>query len=444
MTSHNDSYPRLVNPGFVKLLSVLGYGRTFVRAQGTRVWDETGREYIDFLAGFGVHNLGHNHPKLIGALQRALADVPPSMLNIDAPLCQGALASELNRLTHPELCRMFFANSGAEAVGMALKTAWAATGRRAILACHGAYHGLTPGALGITDAPSLHIFFGQQPQDVAFIPFGDIGALEQACATKPPAAFFMEPIQAEGGIRVPGPDYMVKAAAICRSHGTLLIADEIQTGLGRTGALFATEFDRVVPDILLLGKALSGGVVPIAVGMTRADVWNKPFSSLEHCNPHASTFAGGHLACTAAMAVLSVIREEDLVANTRHTGAILREGLCRLATHHPAIRGIRGRGLLYGIELESGCGIMGHAVPAWAREGLFAQVVCALLLRDHNIIAQPCSLFPNVLRIEPPLVIVEDEINLLLTALDRVLKACPSPAAAMEKVISNKLFGKAI
>ena len=437
-------YARYVNPGFAELLSALDYGRAFVRARGARLWDAEGREYADFLAGFGVHNIGHNHPRLLAALRESLASEAPSMLNIDAPACQAALAETLCRLTHPELCRAFFAGGGAEAVEMALKTARAATGREAILACRGGYHGLTTGALAATDAPALRAPFGPLLPGVSWVPFGDLAALQEACARLRPAAFLVEPVQGEGGVNIPPPDYLARAAAICRAHGALLIVDEIQTGLGRTGALFATPFADCVPDVLLLGKALSGGVVPIALGLVRAAVWKKAFAGPARCNLNASTFAGGALACAAAAETLAILADENLAARAAGLGALLLDRLRRLAPRHAAIRAVRGRGLLAGIELAPPGGLLLRAVPAWAREGLHAQVLCALLLRDHGIIAQPCSLRPGVLRVEPPLIITEADIDRFVSALDASLAACPTPRAALKMAFRKRVMGGAL
>lgn len=437
-------YADTVNPGFIQLLEALDYGRVFVRARGTRLWDDAEREYTDFLAGFGVHNIGHNHPRLIEALQQALAAEAPSMLNIDAPTCQAALAERLCRLTHPDLCRSFFANSGSEAVEMAIKTARVATGRAAIVSCRGAYHGLSTGALALTDAPSWHIPFAPLLTPVECVTFGDLPVLRDLCARLRPAAFIVEPIQGEGGINIPAPNYLAEAASICKASGTLLIVDEIQTGLGRTGTFFATPFDRVVPDILLLGKALSGGIVPIAMGLVRSRVWAKAFGSPERCNLNASTFAGGHLACTAAGAVLAIIKEEQLVTRAAEISTLLIERLNHIATRHSAIREVRGQGLLTGVELAPASSLVMRAVPAWAREGLHAHVLCALLLRDHGIIAQPCSLRQNVLRIEPPLNISESELTHFVAALDQVLTVCPSPSSALKMALRKRVLGGAL
>lgn len=433
-----------VNPAFVELLEALDYGRSFVRARGTRLWDADGREYLDFLAGYGVHNIGHNHPHLIEALRNALAAEAPSMLNVDAPACQAALAERLSALTHTDLCRAFFANSGAEAVEMAVKTARAATGRAPVVACGGAYHGLTTGAMALTDAPAWRRRFAPLLGPVEWTPFGDVAVLRRVCAEVRPAAVLAEPIQGEGGICVPAPDFLAEAAAVCRAAGALLIVDEIQTGLGRAGTLFATPFGHVVPDILLLGKALSGGAIPIAVGLVKKHPFDRAFGSPDRCNLNASTFAGGHLACAAAMATLDIVIEERLAGRAAATGALLMDELRRVAARHACLREVRGAGLMIGIELAPPAGLAMRLVPEWAREGLQANVLCALLLRDHGIVAQPCSLRQNVLRAEPPLIASEEEARRFAAALDQVLAACPSPAAALRMAARRRLTGGAL
>lgn len=437
----HQRYADFVNPGFVQLLETLDYCRVFVRAHGSRLWDQEGRQYVDFLAGFGVHNVGHNHPRLVAALRETLAADVPSMLNIDAPTCQAALAERLCLLTRPDLCRAFFANSGSEAVEMAVKTARAATGRTAIVSCRGAYHGLSTGALALTDAPAWQKPFAPLLTPVERVPFGDLQALRDCLTRLRPAAFIVEPIQGEGGINIPAPEYLAEATALCKKSGALLIIDEIQTGLGRTGSLFATPFDANLPDILLLGKALSGGIVPIALGLVRERVWDKAFGSPERCNLNASTFAGGHLSCTAAATVLDILADEQLSSRAAELGAKALQMLKPFASRHPAIRDVRGRGLLIGVELQPASGLLMRAVPAWAREGFHAQVLCTLLLRDHGIIAQPCSLRPNVLRIEPPLTIKESELDHFVSALDQALAVCPSPASALKMAIRKKVLG---
>jgi len=266
---------------------------------------------------------------------------------------------------------------------------------------------------------------------VHHIPFGDLTALKEACRPRQAAAFVVEPIQAEGGVCCPNDDFLPTAAQICRKHGVLLVVDEIQTGLGRTGCLFATDLTRVQPDILLIGKALSGGIVPVSAAMMTDAVWKDAFSGPRRCTFASSTFAGNALAMATGLATLAILQKENLVQRSAELGELLRHELEQLRTRHPIIQEVRGRGLLIGIEFAPPSGLLPKFIPAWAREGLYAQVVSLLLLRDHGILTQPCSLNPRVLRIEPPLIIERDDILSLLSALDRVLIAYPSHTSAV-------------
>ncbi len=429
-TAH-DLWRRYLNPDFVDLLEAFDFGRRFVRAEGTRLYDDTGQAYLDFLAGFGVHNIGHNHPRIVGALREALGSQLPSMLNIDAPLPAGHLAERLTQLTDERLCRTAFGNSGAEVVDIAVKAAWAATGRKAIVFCQGAYHGLSVGSLSLMGHEEAKRPFVGLLEHVCQVPFDDLAALEQACRQHEPAAFVVEPIQAEGGVKCPAETYLEHARRICRKHGALLVVDEIQTGLGRTGRMFATDCARVRPDILLVGKALSGGMVPIAAAMMTADVWKRAFAGPHRCKLTSSTFAGGALAATAGMAALGVLSDEQLPRRAAEMGRCLLGGLSELAGRHDVVKDVRGRGLLIGVELAEPSGLLIKAAPRWARLGLYAQVISALLLRDHCIITQPCSLAPRVLRIEPPLTIGRQDVQRFLDALDSVLSGCPDHGSAV-------------
>jgi acetylornithine/succinyldiaminopimelate/putrescine aminotransferase len=437
----HDLWRKFVNPDYVELLESLDFGRHFTWAQGTKLRDEQGRVYTDFLAGFGVHNAGHNHPRLRQRLCDELNACGPSMLNVDAPLPAARLAERLSGMTHPSLCRTVFASGGAEAVEAAIKIARAATGRNVLVSCHGCWHGLSTGALALMDDADHRRGFGPLLADVVHIPFGDVAALEATCARHRPAAFFVEPIQGEGGIRVPPASYLHDAAEICRKANCLLVIDEIQTGLGRTGQDFATAFAEAVPDVLLVGKALSGGLVPVAACMTTAQVWSGALAGPERCNLCASTFGGGRLAMTAGLAMLDVLAEERLADRAREMGDVLGEGLRSLASRHPMIRQVRGQGLLAAIEFELPSGWLAAVVPRRAREQLFAQVLAAVLLRDHGLLMQTCGLAPNVLRIEPPLVITRQEIEEMLAALDQVLAAYPSFGSATWSAFRKTALG---
>lgn len=437
----HELWRKFVNPDYANLLEAFDFGCHFTWAQGTKLRDAAGRLYTDFLAGFGVHNVGHNHPRLIARLREELGACGPSMLNVDAPLPAAQLAERLSAMTHSSLCRAVFTSSGTEAVEAAIKIARAATGRNLLVSCHGAWHGLSTGALSLMGDQEHRRGFGPLLADTMQIPFDDIAALDEVCSRQRPAAFFVEPIQGEGGIRVPSSDYLREAAAICRKAGCPVVIDEIQTGLGRAGAEFATNFAEVMPDLLLVGKALSGGLVPVAACMTTARTWSRALAGPQRCGLCASTFGGGRLAATVGLEVLRILQEEQLADRAREMGKLFLDGLRDLATRHPMIREVRGRGLFLGIEFEPPSGLLAAAVPRWARQQLFAQVVAAVLLRDHAVVTQACGLAPNVLRIEPPLVIGREEMEDLLRALDQVLASYPSFGSATWSAIRKTALG---
>lgn len=440
--SVHELWRKHVNPDYVQLLEMLDFGQRYVWAQGTKLRNDEGREFVDFLAGFGVHNVGHNHPRLVRALCQAVQSGEPSMLNVDAPLAAGLLAEKLQSMTHPALCRVAFASSGAEAVEAAVKACRAATGRRLLLACDGGYHGLTAGAITLMGSEEHRQAFAPSVADVLHLPFGDASALEHACRQHRPAGLFVEPIQGEGGMRVPPDGYLREAAAICRKAGCLLVIDEIQTGLGRTGRDFATNINEVVPDVLLAGKALSGGMVPVAAAMMTSPVWSQAFGGPARCNACISTFSANRLAMAAGLETLRILEDESLAAKAEELGGVLLGGLRRLAAKHSCIVDVRGRGLMLGVEFQPGSGLTAAVLPRWVREQLFAQVIAAVLLKDHGILTQTCGLAPNVLRIEPPLVITGEEIAQLLAALDATLDAYPTFLATLRAAVRKTVLGK--
>lgn len=428
-----ELWRQFVNPDYVQLLETFDFGQRYVRAEGATLWNEDGREITDFLAGFGVHNIGHNHPRLVKRLHEVLDSNEPSMLNVDASLPAALLGRRLSGITHSNLCRVAFASSGAEAVEVAIKAVRAATGRNVLVTCEGGSHGMTMGALSLMGNAEQRQGLGPLLPNVASIPFGNTAAFADVCRHSKPAAFFVEPIQGEGGIRIPPPKYLGEISQLCHKNGCLLVIDEIQTGLGRTGKMFATDFSfsEVMPDILLLGKALSGGQMPLAACMMNADTWTKAFTGQSRCGYCMSTFSGGRLAMAAGLETIDILQEEHLVERAAELGPVLLEGLKTLAAKHRIIKDVRGRGLLVGVEFEQMSGLSSVVVPQWAKQQLYVQVIAAVLLRDHGFLTQACTLSPSVLRIEPPLVITREEIEKLIDALDKVLTAYPTPASAL-------------
>jgi acetylornithine/succinyldiaminopimelate/putrescine aminotransferase len=339
-----------LNPARAELLATFGLDLEIVRATGCRLTDDAGRDYIDFLAQYGALPFGHNPPEVWEALRASAVMQAPAMLQPLRSLAAERLAARLAEVSPGDLGIVTFANSGAETVEAAIKLARVRTGRDVILSTDRGFHGKTLGALSATGNPLYQQDFAAPAPGFDYIPYGDLDALRARLEAGDVAAFLVEPIQGEGGVNVPPEGYLDAAIALCRAQGVLSIVDEIQTGLGRTGALFACSEGAEVPDMLLLAKALGGGLVPIGACIVRPSAWDDRFGRL-----HSSTFAGGGLACAAGLATLDRLLADDaaLIAQVRENGAVFRRGLEALKARYPdVIRDVRGRGYMLGLEFQ--------------------------------------------------------------------------------------------
>lgn len=392
-----ENYRQFVNPSLARVMKVSG-SPVEVRAQGSTIWDHTGKAYLDFAGGYGVFTLGHSHPKIVAAV-RAQMDLlslsGKTMFNV--PL--GRAAKRLAELAPGDLQISFWANSGTEAVEGAIKLARAATGRKTIVGTADAYHGKTLGALAVSGRAYFQDAFRPLLEDVAHVPYGDASVLDAALENA--AAFIVEPVQGEGGVNVPPEGYLRAVREACDRTGALFIADEVQTGLGRCGMLFGCNRDDVVPDVMTLAKGLSGGVIPVGAFIARPSVWNAAYG--KHPVMHTSTFGGNELACVAALTAMNVLIEDDLVANARERGNQLLAGARALAGRFPQVaREARGLGLLVGVELTNE-GYGGWIIPEMVKRG----VTAAWTLNMQRVI-----------RLEPPLVVTQDEVERALAALE--------------------------
>jgi putrescine aminotransferase len=430
-------YARHVDPAFVKLLGTLGYGRVFTKALGTCVWDDRGRRYLDLLAGFGSANLGHNHPRLAARLHALLDEHPLNLSHTSPSPHAAALGGALASLAGPPLEMSLFCTGGAEAVEAAVKAARAATRRARVLFCEGAYHGLSLGTLSLSASRRMRKPFLPLLPDCASIPFGDADALERALRTRDAALFIVEPIQIEGGVRLPPPGYLRAARDLCTKYGTLLALDEVQTGLGRTGSMFAFQHDEVVPEVLVLGKALGGSLVPVAAALTTRDVQKRAYGAMKRFDLHGSTFAGNALGAAAALETLAILHDERLVERSRTAGAAMAAALGERLRGHPLVGDVRGRGLLVAIELRAAPAALAAIAGQWL----------ALALLEEGLIVQPASQAWHVLRIEPPLTIEGDEITEAVAAIGRVFDRHPSVAPLLarsgRRVLQQALNGGA-
>ncbi|MCD6302298.1 MAG: aminotransferase class III-fold pyridoxal phosphate-dependent enzyme [Anaerolineae bacterium] len=395
-------YHQHVNPGMAELVKFMGLDTVEVRSEGCYVYCDDGRRFLDCLGGPGVFTLGHKPAAVVQAVHEQLDAMPLSSHILLNPLLAEAAAS-VAEVTPKPLQYVFFGNSGAEAVEGALKVARMATGRTKFVAAQGAFHGKTFGALSASGRDVYKTPFEPLLPGFTHVPFGDAEALA-AAVDNDTAAVILEPIQCENGIAVPPDGYLAAARQVCDEHGALLILDEIQTGLGRTGKMWACDFDGVAPDIMTLGKALGGGVMPIGAFVATAPVW-KVFED----NPyiHTSTFGGNPLACRACLAAIAEIQRLDVPALAAARGAELLEGCQAVAAeHNDVVAEVRGRGLLVGVEFTDS-DIAGLVIAGLSQRGILA----AYGLNKSE-----------VLRFEPPAVITSEEVAYVCQSLGEAIE----------------------
>ncbi len=434
-------HARHLNSTLVNVQRIIGFDRVYARAEGAWLYDGDGCGFLDFLSGYSVFNIGRNHPALKQAIADVLALDLPNMVQMDCSLLSGLLAEKLLQKTPPHLDAVFFCNSGAESVEGAIKFARAATGRNGLVSFKGSFHGLTNGALSVMGDEHFREGFGALLGDCARVQLGDVVALEKRLAQRDVAALIMEPVQGKG-VHVPGPDFFAQAQRLCRETGTLLVCDEVQTGLGRTGRWWGFEHWGLEPDIITVAKSLSGGYVPCAAVVTRRSIYQKTFSRLDRCVVHSSTFGRNNLAMACGLATLAVLEEEGLVERARLSGADLMARLNALKSKHSLIKEVRGLGLMIAIEFQEPrewALRMGWKLLHRVEPELFAQMLVTTLLSKHRILCQIAGHGMDVIKILPPLVIGEKEIAHFVESLDAVLDACRSFPGPMWDLGSNFL-----
>ncbi|MEV6564546.1 aspartate aminotransferase family protein [Streptomyces kronopolitis] len=417
-----ELHARHLNHQLPRMLHTLGFDRVYERAEGAYFWDADGQEYLDMLAGFGVMGLGRHHPVVRQALHDVLDAQLADLTRFDCPPLPGLLAEKL--LSHtPHLDRVFFGNSGTEAVETALKFARYATGRPRVLYCTHAFHGLTTGALSVNGEDGFRDGFAPLLPDTA-VEMGDLAALERELKRGDVAAFVVEPIQGKGVHPTP-PGFLHAAQELLHRHKALLIADEVQTGLGRTGDFFAHQHeDGVEPDLVCVAKALSGGYVPIGATLGKDWIFKKVYSSMDRVLVHSASFGSNAQAMAAGLAVLTVMEDEQLVAHARHLGDLLRSRLAALVDDYELLHDVRGRGLMIGIEFgrPRSLGLRGRwTMLQAARKGLFAQMVVVPLLQRHHILTQVSGDHLEVIKLIPPLIITERDVDRFVTAFTAVM-----------------------
>ena len=431
-----------VNPKWAKVLRTIGFDRSYVGSKGPYLFDAEGNKYLDFLCCWGVFNFGRNHPTIRKALSDVLELDFPGWIAFDTPVLASALAQKLTERMPNGLDIVYFCNSGTECVEAAIKFARAATGKCGIVYLKRAFHGLTNGSLALNGDPSFREGFSPFLPRGVEIPLNDFDALQRAFGEKDIGAFIFEPVQGKG-VYVADDEFLLQAQKLCRKHGALLICDEVQTGMGRTGKFLGSEWvDGLDPDILLLSKALSGGYVPVGAVLTRRSIYDKIFSSMERALIHTCTFSMGNLAMVAGLAALQVLEDEELAENTQRMGKLFKEGLEAMKPRFEFIHEIRQRGLMIGIEFGKPKSI--GLKTAWTLshqvENLFPQAIVIPLFDEHRILTQVAGHNIDVIKLLPPLNIGEQDVRWFLEAFEKCmvkLHKFPGPIWEVLKKLSK-------
>ena len=397
-----EKYEKYLNPAVARLFRFMGLASVETKAEGWIITDSDGREFIDCLGGYGMFCLGHRHPKIVEAVKGALDTIPMcGEILFNRPMAD--LAERLAEITPGNLQYSFFVNSGTEAVEGALKIARLAKGRKKYIAAQNAFHGKTYGSLTATGRDLFRKPFEPLLQNFTHVEFGNIAAMEAAIDTDT-AAVILEPVQGEGGIIVPPAGYLTAVRNLCDKYGVLMIADEVQTGIGRTGKWFAVDHEGVTPDIMALAKALGGGIMPIGSFTATPEVWS---GLIESPFLHTSTFGGNQMACVAGIATLKVIEEEDLLNRGAAAGAYLKKGLEEIQKDYPlVIKEVRGLGMMIGIELT--------------KEGAGGMLMSLMI--DSKILIAYTLNNPKVIRMEPPLIMPIEVIDQVLAAFRKAIQ----------------------
>jgi ornithine--oxo-acid transaminase len=423
-----DLYARTINPQFMRVLKTIGFDRVWERAEGQYLYDAEGRRYLDLLGGFGMFNVGRNNPRVRAALVEALELETPGSVQLGVSLLPGLLAEELLKRTPDRIARVLFTSSGTEAVEAALKLGRAATGRSRVISTANAFHGLTLGALSANGDRHFVERFGPLLPGFSEVPFGDLDGLEEELRSEDVALFLVEPVQGKG-VNLPPVGYLEGAQELCRRYGTLFAVDEVQTGLGRTGKLFAFEHWGLEPDLVTVAKSLSGGYVPVGALLMAQHVYDGVFDSLEHSVSHGSTFAPNDLAMAAGLATLRELDESRLIEQSARLGDLLLERTRALVDAHDVVREVRGLGLMWAMEFgEPEAGSKTWRVMERMQAGLFAQLVVVPLFTKHRILSQVAGHDLAVLKGLPPLVLSEQDIEELVSALDDVIAKAARPS----------------
>jgi len=417
-----DLYARGINPQFVRMLHTIGYDRLWSRAEGSYIYDAGGNRFLDMYGGFGMFNVGRNNPRVRRALIDTLEAETPGSVQLGVSTLPGLLAQELLRRTPQSLGRVLFTSTGTESVEAALKLGRAAAGRPRVVSCEKGFHGLTLGSLSANGGAEWSERFGPLLPGFARVPFNDLDALEGELRSEDVALFLVEPIQGKG-VNIPDDGYLQGAQELCRRYGTLFCLDEVQTGFGRTGKLFALEHWGLEPDLMTVSKSLSGGYVPVGALLMSTAVYERVFDSLEHAVSHGSTFAPNDLGMAAGLATLHELDEQGLIGRSASIGELLLERTRALQERYDVVAGVRGLGLMWAMDFaEPPGGSLAWRMIERMQPALFTQLVAVPLFHDHGILIQTAGHNMNVLKATPPLTLSEEDVDHFVQALEATIR----------------------
>lgn len=438
-----DPYSSWVNPQWARLMRLLEMDVEYERCEGVQLLTRDGRTILDFLSGYCVHNVGHNHPLVLAALQNELERRGPAMLQSHIPERAGELAEQLCALAGGDVTKAFFCSSGSEGVEAAIKFARLHTGRFGLLHAGKAFHGLTCGALSLMGGGFWSKGFGSLLPGTQEVPFNDLAALEKHVASKRFAMFIVEPVQGEAGIRLPNEGYLIQARELCHRYGTLFVVDEVQTGFYRTGKFLASHHYGVHADMVVLAKALSGGLIPSGAVLMTEPIYRSVYGSLKRSIIHTSTFSENGMSMRAGLATLEVLTREHLGRRSLEMGEYLRNKLRGELSGFEMIKEVRGVGLFCGIEFGAPRQIATRlSFEAFTRihPAMFGQVLVRRLFRDHDVLTQICGNDFMVLKAAPPLVVNHLQIDHFVRAVKAVVKLAHSSSEFWTEAL--KLAGR--
>jgi ornithine--oxo-acid transaminase len=427
-----ELHARTINPQFVRMLRTIGFDRHWSRGHGAYLYDADGTRFLDMLGGFGMYNVGRSNERVRRALHEALDLELPGRVALGVTRPAGLLAEALLARMPPSLGRVLFTSSGTESVEAAIKIGRAATARSRVVSVEHGFHGLTLGSLSANGGPAFSARFRPLLPGFSSVPFNDLDALEAELCSEDVAMFITEPIVGHG-VRLPESGYLEGVQSLCRRYGTLFCVDEVATGFGRTGRMFACEHWGLEPDVITVSKALSGGFVPIGATLFAPHVFDAVFDSMEHALSHGSTFAPNDLGIVAGLATLHELECAGLVERSARIGELLLERTRPLVERYGVVRDVRGIGLFWGIEFgEPGRSATWRMLER-LQAGIFSQLVVVPLFSDHQVLIQVAGHNMNVVRALPPLVLSEDDVDWFAEALDAVVARAQRMPSAMTR-----------